>query len=182
MISWVVVKWYGMAEGSKEISHFSARTLVDETALGKENNWMSSWMYVKQVGCEHLTMSNENNQHQQHHYHYQYSPKSAKKVDEWSESPYAPSQSFGPCHVHNCAGTSKAPGQIQNQDPTVSSKSRLPSVQEERNASIYQSPTNYCTYRWLVKEQIQRAGQHLKGHGETTLLTSRQATLEQSSD
>ena len=122
MISWIVVKRYGMAVGSKEISHFSARTLVDETALGKENNWMSSWIYVKQVGCEHLTMSNKNNQHQQHYYHYQYSPKSARKVDEWSESPYAPSQSFGPCHVHNCAGTSKALGQIQNQDPTESSK------------------------------------------------------------
>jgi hypothetical protein len=66
MISWIEVKRYGMAVGSKEISHFSARTLVDETALGKENNWMSSWIYVKQVGCEHLTMSNENNQHQQH--------------------------------------------------------------------------------------------------------------------
>jgi len=72
-------------------------------------------------------MTNDNNQHQQR-YHYQYSPKSARTVGEWSESPYAPSQSFGPCHEHKCAGISKALGQIQNQDLTVSSKSRSPSV------------------------------------------------------
>jgi hypothetical protein len=35
MISWIVVQRHRMTIGSKEISHFSARTLVDETALSK---------------------------------------------------------------------------------------------------------------------------------------------------
>jgi hypothetical protein len=35
MISWIVVKRYGMTAGSKEVIHFSAKTLIDETALGK---------------------------------------------------------------------------------------------------------------------------------------------------